>query len=298
MTRPNIDFLVIGAQKCATTWLFKCLKEHSSLHLPAKKKEHEFLGGDLYEERGADWFFSLLEGGRPGQRIGAVSVEYLYDARAPGVVHSCAPEVRLIASLRNPVDRAVSAYFWCVRKGLIPQLSLDEGLRHAVAVYHVGLNGQSSDEDRCYYELIARGLYADQLERYLAENDSFRLMIINYDDIKRSPGEVLGQVWGFLDVPDDFIPRAMGSRPKQNSYLGLLVFLEKYLGNNKYTIKLLDILNQGVDRLGGKRNPVLPTGLREALREIYIEPNRDLQQLLSRIPERHKSAGFKAGLDW
>ena len=44
----KLDFLVIGSQKCATSWLFYCLQEHYELLLPTKKNEKEYIGGDIY----------------------------------------------------------------------------------------------------------------------------------------------------------------------------------------------------------------------------------------------------------
>ena len=83
----RLDFLVIGAQKCATSWLYYCLKDHPELYLPAKKREIQYLGGRLFHEKGVDWYFSLFQGAHRNQKIGDVSVEYIFDQQSPWYVH-------------------------------------------------------------------------------------------------------------------------------------------------------------------------------------------------------------------
>ncbi|MGH7669524.1 MAG: sulfotransferase family protein, partial [Gemmatimonadaceae bacterium] len=114
--QPPIGFLVVGAQKGATSWLFYCLREHPQLCLPDKKRESDYIGGPTYRERGEAWYFGLFAGQLPGQLAGAVSVDYLFDTAAADEVWRVAPQAKLIAIVREPVDRAVSAYYWLIRK--------------------------------------------------------------------------------------------------------------------------------------------------------------------------------------
>src|SRR5687768_7836818 len=103
------DFLVIGAQKCATTWLYECLKDHPQICLPKSKKEVEYIGGDLYKEKGMDWYLSLIDHCGEDKVKGDVSVEYIINPDSPEILHTLNPELKFIVSVRNPVDRALSA---------------------------------------------------------------------------------------------------------------------------------------------------------------------------------------------
>ena len=58
--KEKIDFLIIGAQKSATSWLYDCISEHPQICVPKQKKEIEYIGGELYKKNGLEWYFSLL----------------------------------------------------------------------------------------------------------------------------------------------------------------------------------------------------------------------------------------------
>jgi len=220
--KHNLDFLVIGVQKSATTWLYNCLKEHPELHLSAKKREVEYIGGDLYEAKGVDWYFSLLQGAKDYQKVGDVSVEYIFDPRSPERTHHYVPNVKLIISLRNPIDRAISAYYWQLRKGILPNLSVENGLRMALEE-----NCQNPSTRKYYDELLARGFYDTQLQRYLQYVKIEQMMFILYEYIENQPQAVLQKIYKFLGVNPDYTPVSMKQEPKRNTYLPFLVALER-----------------------------------------------------------------------
>src|SRR5215472_8103927 len=117
-TQKNIpDFLVIGSQKCATSWLYDCLNEHPQICMPRHKREIEYIGGQLYKEKGMDWYLSLL-GHCNGEKVkGDVSVEYIVNDESPRLLYDLNPNLKFILNVRNPVDRAMSALNWYTRKG-------------------------------------------------------------------------------------------------------------------------------------------------------------------------------------
>lgn len=83
MQDNKLDFAVIGAQKCATSWMFYCLTEHPELVLPDKKQEVSYIGGEAFRGNGgADWFFDRYSVSVSARLRGDVSVDYLYDRSA------------------------------------------------------------------------------------------------------------------------------------------------------------------------------------------------------------------------
>ena len=284
----NLDFLVIGAQKCATTWLHSCLSEHPDLTLPLKKREVEYLGGDLYQEKGRDWYFSLFDVQSEQKKMGDVSVEYLYDYRAPPVVKSFAPNVKLIVSLRNPVDRAVSAFFWHLRKGNIEAMELEEGLHQALIALKAG---EPQKANPYLINTLERGYYAVQLERYLKCFDSEQLLVLAYDEVAGDAGDVLKKIYGFLEVDQDFKPSSLASQPKKNSYLKSLIALQRLAPKSLLLGKITDSLNQGMIRLGfGKEKPMLSSQLRNQLQAFFVPHNNELRDLLLKVPEKQRPA--------
>ena len=119
--RPT--FLVIGAQKSGTTSLHRYLADHPAVVCAVPKEVHYF---DVYADRSAAWYlthYPLRTRGaairsRTGVRpaVGEVTPCYLFHPRAAARVHAFDASLRLVAVLRNPVDRAYSQYQMQVRK--------------------------------------------------------------------------------------------------------------------------------------------------------------------------------------
>lgn len=285
MTVPNprMDFLVIGAQKCATSWIYYCLRDHPDLRLPQKKLEVEYLGGPLYEERGADWYFGLVGERQDDTRLGDVSVEYLWDENAAPVVGKLLPGVKLIAILRQPIDRAMSAYYWYVRKARLPDDGVAAGLEASLAAV------QGSDRSDPAYELVARGLYAPQLQRYLDHVGRDQLLVLTYDEIARDPAAVMKEVYSFIGVDDTHVPESLGERPKQNAYMAPLIRLERAFPHSRVVSKLADLASIWISRRGlARQRPDLPDALYEQLASFFAADLRRTRAILAdsaTIPE-------------
>lgn len=288
VTKP--DFLVIGAQKCATSWLYYCLHEHPGLHLPERKREVEYIGGKLYQEKGIEWYYSLFEGAQAEQRVGDVSVDYLYDPHAAGQVVHHLPDVFLIASLRHPLDRAVSAYFWYLRKNLLPDvLPLEEGLARALSAARADTPAST---ERPYAELLLRSRYEEQLQRYMQHVTPTQLAVVLYDDIASHPEQVIAQLYRLLGVDASFTPSSLASRPKQNSYVKPLMWLERVAPRSRVVSWVTNKANQ---RLAGTASKSEPPALSQALRDelmAYFRPQiAATQHLVEGLPEAHRFGG-------
>lgn len=128
------DFLVIGAQKCATTWLHHHLSRHPGVFLPAGKDVEFFsYSVNMNSEISRAWFQRFDEA-PGGARIGDVNGAYFwtgtgspwsvkiesFNRHIPESVHSLlGDEMQFIVSLRNPAERAVSAYLHHIVHGAV-----------------------------------------------------------------------------------------------------------------------------------------------------------------------------------
>jgi len=280
----RLDFLVIGVQKSATSWLYRCLRDHPEVCVPRKKNEFEYLGGDLYEAKGPEWYFSLLKDAGPTQRVGAVSVDYIFDVRSPQVVHRYAPNVKIIASLREPVDRSISAYQWGIRKGILPDVPPEEGFGAAVKRSDHWRNPKVTN---MYDDLIMRGFYDDQLNRYFECFGPDQFLFVLYEDIKAKPLGVLRKIYEFLGVNPAFEPPSLNAKPKHNTNLRALMYLERCLKpTSRVTGKLMDLANRLLHRLSVEgRKPTLPDGLLEKLGDIYRPHVEGTHALIRKLPE-------------
>ncbi|SFT45565.1 Sulfotransferase domain-containing protein [Algoriphagus locisalis] len=233
----SVDFLVIGVQKGATSWLYQCLSDHPEISVPIKKKEIEYLGGELWKARGDDWYLSLIPN-IEGKVSGDVSVEYIFDSTSAEILKEKFPNVKLILSLRNPQERAISAFFWYLRKGKIDiSDNISTFFNREIEMYSIG---------RSSTDILSRGIYYDQICRYLEFFSSHQLKIVLFDEIENSPQTVMSNIYSFLGVDTNFVSHSIDTAPKRNSFNQLSIYLENKFPNSKVISKLVDLINQSI----------------------------------------------------
>jgi len=181
-------FIGIGAQRAGTTWAYNCLAEHPDVFMTRKKELHFFY---VNYSRGLDWYERQFAEAGPARARGEITPDYLYHETALVNIAKDVPDARLFVILRNPIDRAVSAF----------ALHAD---RYSGQTFSAALE---SDE-----ELIDRGFYARHLRRVLAHFPRERLGIFFYDDLVDRPAEFVRSLYAFVAVAPDFKPASLGTR--------------------------------------------------------------------------------------
>ena len=197
------DFLIIGAMRSGTTSLFAALSVHPDIFL-APGKELRFF--DLHYERGMDWYRDQFRGSEGSVAVGEASQTYMYDPLACGRMGAHLPDARLIAILRDPVDRAYSHYWLNRSRGREP-LSFEDALE----AESERLQGPSMT-DRFFYSYADRGRYLVQLDRVGSVYDRSNLHVMLFDDLRDHPGETLSGVCRFLGA-DEGITGPSSERP-------------------------------------------------------------------------------------
>src|SRR5687767_2598913 len=109
----DINFLIIGATKSATTWLQQSLQQDASVYMP--DPELHFFSRNF--EKGQDWYLSQFDNSPTHCMIGEKSNSYMDTPGVADRIKAALPKVLLIAQLRNPVDRAYSDYCMLYRRG-------------------------------------------------------------------------------------------------------------------------------------------------------------------------------------
>jgi hypothetical protein len=206
------DYIIIGAQKCGTSSLYRYLNEHPAIAPAAGKEVHYF---DWHYSRGTSWyrahFPTLVERemfrARTGVRLvtGEASPYYLFHPHAPARVKALLPSVKLIALLRNPVERALSAYHHQVRAGSEP-LSFEEAvdqepMRLAPEIERLTRDETFKGAAHRRFSYLSRGLYADQLEAWFRVFPREQLLVIRSEDFFEEPAAIVTQALQFLGLP-------------------------------------------------------------------------------------------------
>ena len=207
MTLPN--FLIIGAAKSGTTSLHDYVGQHPQAYMSPLKETNFFTfdggrpnfggpDGDVFTRNSVycmEHYAHLFDGQTDQIAIGEASPRYLSVEGTAARIKRCLPSVKLVAILRNPADRAFSAFSMRKRDGW----ESCETLEQAIA-----------DEPRRITERwgggIYRegGLYARQLRQYWEHFDAKQIRVYLYEDLVSTPNQLLGDLFDFLGIDPRF----------------------------------------------------------------------------------------------
>ncbi|NNC83466.1 MAG: sulfotransferase family 2 domain-containing protein [Flavobacteriales bacterium] len=181
----KVDFMIIGAQKCATSTLFRILDKHPLLNGSSNKEPHFFSNTEDWES-GLQDYHSLFNF-QPGHLTFEGSTTYTFAPhRNPHIwddTYSYNPEMKFIYMVRNPADRLVSAYMHAYERGYT-----DTDLVTAI-------------QNEPYFMDVTR--YQMQVRPYMDRFGKDRVLLIEFEDFNQHRGEVLESVAGFLGVDSD-----------------------------------------------------------------------------------------------
>jgi hypothetical protein len=209
------DFLIIGAAKGGTTSLYAWLGAHPFVR-PATQKQVHYYDENL--RRGLAWYRSHfpLEGERAAFErensrpflTGEATPTYLsYGFRTAGRIARDVPDVKLIVTLRNPVDRAYSHY-QMVRRWKGEPLPFEQ----AVAAEELRLAGEldrmrADSRVRSWpyrnWAYLGRSRYADEIEPWFEHFPRERFLFIKAEELSTNPAATVGVVHDFLGLPSD-----------------------------------------------------------------------------------------------
>lgn len=192
------DFIFIGPDKSGSTWIHKVLAWHPEVFVAASK-ELEFF--DNYFDRGLKWYLRhFQDASKAHKALGEVCHNYLFSAQACERMHAAFPDVRLMVCLRNPVERAFSAYLYMIKQ--------------------VRIRGTFEEALESVDELVDHGLYAKHLAPYVKTFGKARIFPGVFDDLEQDPAGFARAMFAFLgveplDLPAELQHRALAaSRPR------------------------------------------------------------------------------------
>jgi hypothetical protein len=234
--RPLPDFLILGAQKAGTTALYAYLRWHPEITGPSFKEVSFF---DRHYAKGERWYRAHMPV-RRRSLVGEASPSYLFHPLAPERVARLLPDARLIALLRNPVDRAFSHYQHEVALGR-ERLSFEAAVDREEERMQGELDRMLRDPS--YFSLawwnytyVARGRYAEQLERWFASFPREQLLVLFTEELSADTARTYRRVLGFLGVG----ARDLESYPR--------IFDRDYPGMHSVTRARLDKEFEGPNR--------------------------------------------------
>lgn len=207
MPESPLDFVVLGAQRAGSTGLARHLASHPQLYVAPD--EVPYFEDPFYARSSPAELARALRRARPGQLRGIHRPEYLARAECPARLAADAPGARLLAVLRDPVERAVAGYHWYVQFGLLPLVPVDVGLSRL-------LEGWSDPAYPRAGDVLEFGCYGRHVRRYVDHFGTGRLLALRSDELD-APA-TYARVFAFLGVDDSHRPPRVGARTNAGAY--------------------------------------------------------------------------------
>jgi len=294
MTLPN--FLLIGAAKSGTTALHDFIKQHPSIYMSPRKElrffsnisspppglSEDFIhpGVDTLEE-----YERYFDGVTNQKIIGESSPMYLYvPGSAERIKATLTKDVKLLAILRNPVDRAFSAYTHALREWKEPCGSFREALEKEEERIAAGWG--------MLWHYTQAGFYYEQLLRYVNLFRREQIKVVLHDDLVSDSSTLLEGIFTFLEVDPTFIPDTSGRPnvsgfPKNQKYHTFLkrLFIEdnpiKRVGRRFMPTSVSKQIMSKMRFINLEKRP-MPKDIRAELRELFTNDIKSLESLIDR----------------
>lgn len=248
-SKPFVDFLIIGAQRCGTTSLYNYMSYHPKIQFTTIKELHFF---DIGFNKGIKWYRSNFPDEVVKQDKGLITGEatpyYIFHPLVPQRIFEFAPKIKLIVLLRNPVDRAYSHYQHEVNMGA-EKLSFEDALKAESGRLEGELDKIKSDET--YYSFnhqnfsyLSRGIYHEQLLRWFNFFCKENILILQSENFYSNTSNVVNKVFEFLSLPSVNLKldkvynnlRYKSMKPTTREYL-----IDYFKPYNEKLYKLLDV---------------------------------------------------------
>ncbi|HEX7065262.1 MAG TPA: sulfotransferase [Bacillales bacterium] len=291
--QPN--FFIVGAAKSGTTSLFNYLKQHPEVFRPAVKEPKYFTSsltnfphngpGDQRVDskviKDFDDYLQIFENAEDEKAIGESSVDYLYYKESADLIHEAFPDAKIIIMLRNPVDRAFSAYLHLTRDSR-ETLSFEEGLQ------------KEAERKRQNYEFLwhykSVGMYYEQVRKYIEAFGSDRVRIYLFEDLQNDLDHLLRDVFTFLGVDPDIKPedtkplnfsgipksKRMEALMKPSRFQGLKKVIRTFLPKKFRSELLYKLRRSNLQKIEMQKQT------RKELIEVFRSDVNQLEQLIDR----------------
>jgi hypothetical protein len=285
MAVPN--FFIIGAPKAGTTSLAFYLEQHPDFFISFPKEPLYFtFAGQNVDEKWLgvkpitelETYLSLFKDVKTEKAIGEASTCYLYYSQTAQNIYNFDSKAKIIALLRDPVDRAYSAFKYLRAAGA----EKIEDFREAIAQ-------EPNRQDYAHiWHYTKESCYFAQLKYYYDTFPKEQIHIIFSENLQESPRQVLREVFSFLGVDPDYqIENLSEKNISKLPKFRLIQSLTRQLFSYRKWIKMVIpkevgwFLLKKVDSLNSTSFEKLDPALRQELCQIFVEDVHQLEALLN-----------------
>ena len=287
--KPN--FIIIGAMKAATTSLYTYLKQHPEVFMTSIKEPKFFnnfnrhstsesQGKGFKKIKTLDQYLALFQRATNEIAIGEASPSYIFDKDCHSLIKEVLPKAKIIAIIRQPVERAYSNFLHARRAEQEVEIDFEKAFTEGDNILQKGTK-------KHFY--LEKGSYYIQLKRYFDVIPKEQIKIIIFEDIIQNPEDITQEVFEFLGVDSSFVPNTskkanVSGIPK--GYLGWIVM--KLRKNNlmpdiefskvlpEFLVDLiLNIIYSKPEKISNKL-------VKKLTKKYYLEDIKKLEKLINR----------------
>ena len=191
----SIDFMIIGAQKSASTSVQIALDSHPDVYMP--RGETPIFERRSYDRSSADRIVASLRARAGLRKLGIKRPDYLADPASPRYAFEHCPDSRLVVILRDPADRALAAYYHYVRFRMIEPRPHEEGIAQLVADFE---SSGDVPQDSRRFEILRYGNYGSALREWCKYYNRSALLIVTQEQLSQDWQESLSRIAQHLGV--------------------------------------------------------------------------------------------------
>jgi hypothetical protein len=195
----RVDFVIGGTQKGGTSALDSFLRKHPEICMPTTRKELHFFDREK-ENRDYNAYHANFKPQPQHRVIGEASPIYMYWETAPDRIRNYNPKMKWILALRNPVERAFSAWNMETKRGK-EKLSFAEAIEREAERCREALPLQHR-----VYSYVDRGFYAHQVRRLFDIFGRENVLALLSEELRNDHAKTLRRVFEFLGVDSSFVP--------------------------------------------------------------------------------------------
>jgi hypothetical protein len=206
MTLPT--FAIVGAMKTGTTTLSEALAAHPEGFVPERKEVH-FFEADRNWRNGVGWYEEIFAGAGDARAIGDATPLYMFYPQAVERMAQVIPDARLIACVRNPIDRAYSHYLHYFQRAARESRTFEQAVEDELSrpAERPQVTEGALEGDPRY---LAQGRYAEQLVTLAEHFPREQIHVVLLEDLNERPQETFQAVCRHVGIDPEVLPENVG----------------------------------------------------------------------------------------
>jgi len=190
----KVSFIVVGVQKGGTTALDSFFRQHPHICMPRKKELHFFDNEEYFQKPDYSIYHYYFSPKNDGQILGEATPSYMFWHSAPRRIWEYNRDAKLIAILRNPIERAFSHWNMQYQRGKDTR-SFWEAITHETETCRMSLPFQNRP-----FSYVSRGFYTEQLRRLWLFFPQEQVLVLKNNELRQHPQQTLNRISNFLDI--------------------------------------------------------------------------------------------------